>query len=264
MIDREFIRSNEEIKSEILISEEFRKLEKFKINHFFTTLNFGHIDIDDPESYKKIYKTLSVSPKRLAKIVFAGQPHGNKICFVDGSQSIILGYDGLFTNKENVVLVIRTADCLPILIAGINDHPNKKIIGALHAGRKGLVDGIVNNSLNFLKEEGFNLNNVYFLIGPHICGKCYSLDKDNEQTINLVNKIGEKYFNFNINEGKVFLDLYALARDQLTEEGVPEENIYHIPICTYEQPSLFPSYRFSAHQNNVKNSLFGSVIYIKK
>ncbi len=96
MLNREYA-IGEQAKLSLLRHEKFREFERLGVNHFFTTFNFGHIDIDNPETYEKIRKVLN---NRDAKIVFAGQPHGKKICFVDGSQSIIYGHDGLFTNQK--------------------------------------------------------------------------------------------------------------------------------------------------------------------
>ncbi|GIW66723.1 MAG: laccase domain protein [Candidatus Parcubacteria bacterium] len=260
MINNEFI-NIEKRRLETLENEEFKKLmENLGIKHLFTTKNFGHIDIDDTEVFRKIAKTLNIYD---LKIVFAGQPHGKEICLVDGNQKIMYGYDGLFTEEKNVALVIRSADCLPILISAIYYNDNDKtpkIIGALHAGRRGLVDGIIEVAIDFLLKRGFNQQNIYFLIGPHICGKCYDLERDNEQTINLINQVGKQYFRFE--HEQVFFDMLNLAKDQILNKNIPEKNIYQIPICTYENSLLFPSYRYNK-KHEIKNSLFGSIICIR-
>ncbi len=54
--------------------------------------------------------------------------------------------------KKNVALVIRTADCLPILFIGLKNE-NVKIVGALHAGREGLRQGIINEFGSLLSKK---------------------------------------------------------------------------------------------------------------
>lgn len=249
---------NIENRENLVVSKEFNKPGTI---HFFTTREFGHVDIDDPQVYKKIIKFLG-NPS--AKIVFAGQPHGKEIAIVtNDSPSVILGFDGLITTNENknIALVIRTSDCLPILTVVTDKNKNPIIIGALHAGRRGLVSGIIENFISIILEKfNSNVNNVYCLIGPHICEKCYSLEKNNEQTQNLIEEVGESYFSLSKKEkNKVYLNMFALARDKFKNKGVPPSNIHDIGICVYENHDIFPSFRYN-QENKQKNSLFASVI----
>lgn len=276
----------EEKTIEEIISQETEQNSEFNskfptIKHYFTKSSFGHIDIDSEKICDKIRKILG-NPN--LKIVFAGQPHKKEICFLDSSPSYkknihkknltILGVDGLLTSHRDVALVIRTADCLPILVAIKDNNNNPIIIGGLHVGRRGLVEGIIENFINFISNEidqKINLSNAYFLMGPHICGKCHSLEKFNKDTINfmsqlinqmekdkdtidLINQLRNKmeedekgtiflidqlisrleYFSGKKEDDKVYFDMLFVAKKKLEELGIPSENIYSLGICTYE------------------------------
>lgn len=258
MLNREYaINRPEQARLEVLRHEGFLRFNELGVDHFFSTSNFGHIDIDKPETHKNIRKILN-NPE--ARIVFAGQPHGKEIRVVDGSQSIVYGCDGLVTFNKNVVLVIRTADCLPILFVALQNK-NVEMIGALHAGREGLRKGIINEFGLLLSNEQINPKNVYVLIGPHICGKCYSLNKDDVRTISLIEEWGEKYFSDSKNN-LVFLNMSEFVRDQMINNGILPGNIFTVPFCTYENHNIFPSYRKNQEDGNRESILFASAIVL--
>lgn len=234
------------------------------VDHCITTVRFGHIDVDDPKVDEEIKKSLKLNPE--SKVVYAGQPHGIEVAYADGSQRIMLGKDGLFTDKPEIILVIRTADCLPILIS--LNKGDGVVIGALHAGRQGLVKGIIPNFFELLRStyHEIDVESASVLIGPHICEKCYFFDKDDQRTQDLIDSIGEKYFREDKDqENKIFLNLLELARDQLESQGINAKRIFLSPHCTYES-QLFPSYRRirGENGNDAKNTLFASCLVIRR
>lgn len=85
--------------------------------------------------------------------------------------------DSVLTDRCDVVLTVRTADCLPILLY----HPSG-IIGAIHAGRKGTDLGILEQSLLLLKARWGVEKDVVLWFGPAICSDCYQINfKENLQ-----------------------------------------------------------------------------------
>lgn len=117
------------------------------------------------------YKNFSVE-----NLIFAEQVHGKKVYFCPPKIGgyIKLGVDGLISETTGQILVIYTADCLPILIY----DPKRKRIGAIHAGKKGLIKGIIENAVATFKADPASL---IIGIGPHIRSCCYDLKEDAEE-----------------------------------------------------------------------------------
>ena len=154
------------------------------------------------------------------------QVHGNNVVVVDSKNigQVIPECDGLVTNDPNVILVVKTADCLPISIT----DSNQKVIALVHAGWRGLQKEIIKNSVNILRGE-FNCDpkDLKIKIGPHICQIHYEVGKE----------VSDLFPN-----STKYLSLKDVAINQLITLGVTEENIEVDPRCTFEDLSL-PSYR---------------------
>lgn len=162
------------------------------------------------------------------------QVHGNNVVVVD-SKNIgqeITECDGLITNDPNVILVVKTADCLPISIT----DSNQKVIALVHAGWRGLYKEIIKNSISKLVTK-FDCNpiDLKIKIGPHICQKHYEVGEE-------VWRLFKDIRGAVIHNTKTCLCLYRIARSQLMALGVRKENIEVDARCTFENLSL-PSYR---------------------
>jgi YfiH family protein len=153
------------------------------------------------------------------------QVHGKNVFVVSKNDDgkTIDDCDGLLTNDQNVTLVVRTADCLPISLIDKKHHA----IGLVHAGWRGLHKKIIRNAIglmvgNFQTEP----SDLHIEIGPHICANHYEVGPEVSRFFN-----NEKY-----------LDLSKIAAEQLVDLGVLAKNIKFDKRCTYEDPNL-PSYR---------------------
>ena len=82
--------------------------------------------------------------------------------------------DGIVTKHKNIILSVLTADCAPILFF----DQKKSIIGACHAGWKGALNGIIENTLSSMKLLGANINNINCSIGPCIEQSSYDVKSD--------------------------------------------------------------------------------------
>ena len=128
-------------------------------------------------------------------------------------------------NSSAVSLAILTADCLPILLLGDNEH------AFIHAGWRGLHSKILGNQV--IKK----INPYYAFIGPHISALHYEVQPDFKE--NFSNKKS-----FHEQDGKIFFDLAIEARTQLNE-FYPGIIVDESGICTFSNED-FHSYR----QNN--------------
>ncbi len=137
--------------------------------------------------------------------------------------------DGIFTTHKGELLVIKTADCLPVLLA----DKEGKAVAALHAGWRGLCRGIIPEALRVLKERGFAPDRFSAALGPSIGPCCYEVG---QEVVDCFRKSGLPY----LLRGKN-LDLPTTARLHLLAMGVAEVHV--LPLCTRCHPEIFYSYR---------------------
>ena len=161
--------------------------------------------------------------------------------------------DGLISNKCNQNLWVYTADCMPILFA----DKRTRTVAALHCGRKGLENKIINNLVKIFDNLGTHRDDLIVAIGPSISKEHYLIDKktlnefyrkvENKKIMVNLNKI-EKDFCFiysnhlkeqNLNQ----LDLKRFAYEQLLNEKIPSTNIDISNLCTYGLSNEFNSWR---------------------
>ncbi len=149
------------------------------------------------------------------------------------TEGTLLAYDAILTNLPHQILGIQTADCIPILIL----DEKKKVIGAVHAGRQGTALEITRKVLRRMKEE-WQCSERDFLItlGPSIGPCCYEIDEK------VFLKEWEP-FSIRKREGKWMVDLATINIAQLKLEGITEEQIYRVDLCTCCNSDLFFSYR---------------------
>lgn len=144
-----------------------------------------------------------------------------------------LEYDAVITNSPNIFLGILTADCLPIFAI----DQKRKVIAAIHAGRQGTSLQITTKVLKKMKED-FGCSSKDFLVslGPSIGPCCYEIDGE-------VFHPEWKLFSTPRGLGKWMVDLAQINIAQTKSEGIKEEQISWINLCTRCQSDLFFSYR---------------------
>jgi len=145
--------------------------------------------------------------------------------------------DALWTETPGMGLGVRTADCVPVLIA----HRRIPLVAAVHAGWRGLVSGIVWETIRAL-EERIGKEEVSGLVaaaGPCARACCYEVD---EETADALVSVSDTALRKGEKPGKWFVDLQAAALSALTAAGVPFSCSEGIGPCTICSP-LFYSFR---------------------
>ena len=127
--------------------------------------------------------------------------------------------DALVTNQSNIFLGIKTADCAPVLMA----DPEKGIVAAAHAGWRGAVGGILENTSETMVKMGAEVQNIIALIGPCIAPQSYETGEDMEKAF-LEQDASASLFFVPVEAGKYRFDLpgYVLARLERSGIGAAE------------------------------------------
>jgi hypothetical protein len=178
----------------------------------------------DPIWLQQIHSTLVSTPAQRNKL---------------GSGPIIA--DAAITDIPNQVLAILTADCLPVLFAS----KDGSIIGAAHAGWKGLCAGILENTVSEMLHARPQLKSSDLLayMGPAIGPNSYEVGED-VYTHFASSSVGIKKGDFQEipdKKGKYLANLYSLAKNRLNALGLNQ--IEGGQLCTFQEPKLFYSYR---------------------
>ncbi|MDO4899603.1 polyphenol oxidase family protein [Actinomyces sp.] len=129
---------------------------------------------------------------------------------------------------------VLVADCVPLLLAGAGGE----VVAAVHAGRRGLLGGIVPAAVGALVDAGAEPSDIWAAIGPSICGACYEVGADLHDAA----AQAEPACASTTRWGTPGIDLAAGVTAQLEHAGV--RHILDVRRCTYEDGDLF-SYRHS-------------------
>jgi len=140
--------------------------------------------------------------------------------------------DAAVTRSATQVLAIMTADCIPVLLC---NRQGSEIAG-IHAGWRGLVNGVVESTLDTLNSEAGDL---MAWIGPSICGACYEVGDDVRNAYLDVYAFSEDFFT--PHGDKWLVDLPGIAASALNKLGVSA--VYSSRECTLEKKSDYYSYR---------------------
>ncbi|GAB3188447.1 polyphenol oxidase family protein [Nesterenkonia suensis] len=127
-------------------------------------------------------------------------------------------------------LAVMVADCLPVLLVGQGDGDAPLITGAAHAGRTGLLEGVLENSVTLMREHG--AERVQAWVGPGACGSCYEVSATMHQELGSQRPALASQTSW----GTPALDLRSEAEEVLRELRV---NIAELAGCTIEDETLF-------------------------
>lgn len=139
--------------------------------------------------------------------------------------------DALITAAEQVWLEIRTADCVPILLA----DPVRRVVAAIHAGWRGTAVGIAGLTVAKMTQEyGCRAEDVIGAIGPSIGGCCFAVGEDVAAHFrgHIVRLLPQPY-----------VDLVSANRQQLVLSGMAPGQIETTGLCTACKPEQFHSFR---------------------
>lgn len=201
------------------------------MNKYENNLGIGYQN----SGFKIFFGNKLLTEEKLDEVVpntpvqFMLQTHGIRI--EEFNESKKYSCDGLTTTQPHIALAIKTADCMPIIII----H-NQRIF-AIHAGWRGLVEGILFSTKSYVD---FDSSSLVF-IGPHIQVNSFEVGAEvAEQAILSLEKKDilfkkELLLRSHKNIGKAYLDLAYLAKCQLERLNVNKDNILQTKVDTFTE-----------------------------
>jgi len=145
--------------------------------------------------------------------------------------------DAMVTDRPGVVLGILTADCAPVLFA----DKKGKIIAAAHAGWKGALGGVLDNTLKAMIGLGANPGSIIAVVGPCISQRSYEVGSDFPAPFLAQDASTDCYFVKASKPGHLMFDLKGYVLHRLRLAGVTEA--YALPADTCYEEQRFFSYR---------------------
>jgi YfiH family protein len=135
------------------------------------------------------------------------------------------------TARDDLALAALSADCVPVLLA----DPVAGVVGAVHAGRPGMVARVVERAVDALLAAGASIADTVAVVGPSVCGRCYEVPEGMRAEAAAVSSASATVSW----SGTPAIDVAVGVVDQLAARGV---SVTWVPGCTRENPELY-SYR---------------------
>lgn len=165
-------------------------------------------------------------PALFANLATLKQIHSAACVTACGRTGILGQGDALLEKEPGAVVAVKTADCIPILLADGRQHA----VAAVHAGWRGTVAQVALQAVDAMSREfGTQPEDLYAAIGPGVGKCCYEVGPE------VAVHFGE--------QGRAHIDLAEANRRQLSARGIPFERIYMANLCTQCRADEFHSFR---------------------
>lgn len=196
----------------------------------YAGLNLGAHVGDDPaavaDNRARLADEVGVPPERL---VWMNQVHGAKVWVAERPGQTAPEGDGVLTATADLALAVLVADCTPVLLADVDAG----VVGAVHAGRPGMVAGVVPAAVRRMRDLG--AERIVAAVGPSVCGRCYEVPAEMRDAATDLAP-GSRAVSWT---GTPAIDVAAGVVEQLTTDGVA---VSWVAGCTRESDHLY-SYR---------------------
>ena len=220
-------------------------------NEHTQSMNLGFLRGDDDETVKENLRFFCAGVGfSSSDCVLASQTHSTNVVYateelkfkgsLDMTPFGFSGVDGFVTDRENIGLLIRIADCVPILFA----DKKARVIGACHSGWRGTKNKISEITLSKMIELGARAENIVCAVGASISPCCYTVGDDFAAAFEA--DAPELLPFITRDDGVYRADLKAMNAFLLEKSGVLPEHIAVNPACTCCRPDIYFSHRATA------------------
>lgn len=186
-------------------------------------------------------------------IILPVQTHSCNVAVARESQAEYPDTDASVTDQTDVMIGIRTADCVPVLLY----DDVRRVVSAVHAGWRGTVGGITRKAVEVMMSEfGCRPTDIHAIIGPSISPGAFEVGDEVVEQFMLAGFPDDIVLR---NYPKHHIDLWKANQWMLTEAGVPAKQIEVAGLCTYTNTIRF----FSARREGITTGRLVSGIMIK-
>lgn len=179
----------------------------------------------------------------------ARQVHGAAVVTVTDptTHDAAIEADALVTATRGVTVAVRTADCVPVLLA----DPMAGVVAAVHAGWRGVAQSVVSAAIARMAELGAQPEGLLAALGPCISRASFEVGPEVANELRaaglaagwLGGSIDDDRWLTGGQGDRLHVDLHALLTFQLASAGTPPEQVERLSRCTVREPALFHSYR---------------------
>lgn len=201
----------------------------------FDAFNLGLNVSDDRHSTVKNRELLTQSLKLPEPPRWVSQTHSTIVQNISEMEATCEA-DATFTTENQHVCAILTADCLPIVLT----NTDGSYVAAIHAGWRGLLNGILENTLHTYV---MSKDNMLVWLAPAISQKAFEVGLEVKDAFLASNPNYAQHFIDSQRPQHFFADLYGIAKNKLTSLGIPLNNISGGDYCTYSDEQYFYSHR---------------------
>ncbi len=179
---------------------------------------------------KEFFEALRLGGKQ---IVVANLVHGTRVAMINRhSPYITPETDALVTKDSDIILTLTGADCFPVYF----EEKHSGIIGLAHCGWRGIVAGVIAETLSAIEKAGGKRSEIILTFGPGICAKHFEIQED-------VLSSFAQYPEYISRDNGIHVDLKGIMRQQAESLGILPEKIIDSGECSYCLKEKYFSYR---------------------
>ncbi len=209
----------------------------------FESLN---CNIRGSDSMENIRQNLQIIAQKfhsnIEQMCLVNQGVTNHAVYVETPSLYEITADGLVTDKKGLILGIKTADCCPVLLA---DYKNG-VIGAAHAGWRGALRGVVENTIKIMLEKGAEKKNISAALGPCLQQPSFEAGEDMLEEFVSNNPQYKSFFISGHREKHYQFDLEGFVINRIRKCGIT--NISASETDTYTDEENYFSFRRETHK----------------
>jgi purine-nucleoside/S-methyl-5'-thioadenosine phosphorylase / adenosine deaminase len=205
--------------------------------HLFTTRQLQFRDESVPRDYARLGQVLGVAGDHIVRV---RQVHGRTVLTADAATvaTDLVEADAIVGRDVGRVVSVRTADCVPILLA----DRGRRLVAAIHAGWRGTVAGVAAATVELIEALGVPAADLVAAIGPAIGPCCYQVDDLVHTRFTDGWSRAPAWFVAD-GDGHWRLDLPAANAAQLIDAGLRPDAVHQSGQCTAHQPGRWHSHR---------------------
>jgi hypothetical protein len=218
----------------------FNRLTTAGFSHAVSNRSWGSLNPFVGYNFiSRLEANLDAGSKPLAeRLVLPEEIHSARVhaCVSSDGGSIRLGVDALVAVHPELIAIIYAADCMPILLA----DDKTGAVAAIHAGRRGLLSNIVDNTMAALTANASATpSTVIVALGPALRVCCHEIREDIFPELEKAGWMQER-------DQRYYLDLVGGCRDALIAAGIAHSQIEDCEVCTYCDSRFFSARRRTA------------------